>query len=244
MHHKTALVRRAALLAAVSGVTLAMQGAPASADTQDEPIEHCQTKSGDASDLSPSTQKAWADFICGGAHLTGGAARMVSGAWIGAPGTVIAGATGEELTETQMDAWKNWDRGANQAGKGAAMIVSGVYVGAPGYIIDKLSNSAGGVAPSDLSRAEMDQVSFLIPADSPFADNVELDALPTDALPTDGLPTDQLPTDQLPTDQLPTDQLPTDQLPTDQLPTDQLPTDQLPTDQLPTDQLPTDQLPT
>lgn len=203
MSNKTAMVRRAAALVAVSGAVFAMQAAPASAGTQDPPIAHCQTKSGNASDLSPSTQKAWADFICGGAHLTGGAARMVSGAWIGAPGTIIAGATGGELSQVQMDAWKNWDRGANQAGKGAAMIVSGVYVGAPGYIIDKLTNTAGGVTPSELSPAEMRQVSFLMPAESPFADHVDLQGLPTDQLPTgDLLPTDIL--EVLPTSILPT----------------------------------------
>lgn len=192
-------LRSAAVVAAASSVMFALPSAPASADTQDEPIAHCKTASGDASDLSPSTQKAWADFICGGAHLTGGAARMVSGAWIGAPGTIIAGATGDELTQVQMDAWKNWDRGANQAGKGAAMIVSGVYVGAPGYIIDKMTNAAGGVSPSELSPAEMRKVSFLMPADSAYAENVDLQGLPTDQLPTDQLPTELLPTDMLPT---------------------------------------------
>lgn len=201
MLNKTAMVRRAAALAAVSGVVFALPAASASADTQDEPIAHCQTKSGDASDLSPSTQKAWADFVCGGAHLTGGAARMVSGAWFGAPAIVVA-ATGGDLSDVQMDAWKNWDRGANQGGKGAAMIVSGVYVGAPGYIIDKLTNSAGDVTPSDLSAKEMKQVSFMMPADSALVDQLGLD-VPSSELPgTELLPMDIL--SFLPTDYLPT----------------------------------------
>lgn len=187
-------LRNAAVAAAATGVVFALPAAPASADTQDEPIAHCQTASGDASDLSPSTQKAWADFICGGAHVAGGAARMVSGAWFGAPAIVVA-ATGGELSDVQMDAWKNWDRGANQGGKGVAMIISGVYVGAPGYIIDKMTNAAGGVTPSELSPAEMRQVSFMMPADSPLADQLDLQGLPTDQLPTDFLPSGILPAD-------------------------------------------------
>lgn len=177
MSIKKGTLRRAAAVAAVSGLAFALPSAPASAGTgTQEDIAHCQTASGDASDLSPSTQKAWADFICGGAHVTGGLARMVSGAWIGAPGTIIAGATGDELTELQFEAWKNWDRGANQAGKGVAMVVSGIYVGAPGYILDKLSN---GATPADLSAREMDKVSFLIPLDKLPVPVEDLNILPS-----------------------------------------------------------------
>lgn len=163
MINKTALVRRAAVLAAASGAVFALNAPASAGGVAVEGGADCQTASGDASDLSPSTQKAWADFICGGANLAGGAARMVSGAWIGAPGTIIAGATGDELSDAQLKAWENWDEGADQAGMGAAMIVSGAYVGAPGYIVDKIEN---GATPGDLSASEMRQVSFLVPTDS------------------------------------------------------------------------------
>ncbi|MGH3358942.1 MAG: type III effector [Nocardioidaceae bacterium] len=173
-------LRSAALVAASAGLVFALPTAPASAGTQDPPIAHCQTASGDASDLSPSTQKAWADFVCGGAHLAGGTARVISGAYFGAPAFFVV-ATGGEMSDTQMDAWKNFDRGANQGGKGAAMLVSGAYVGAPGYIIDKIES---GATPGDLSGSELRQTSFMVPADS--------ELLPTDMLPTDQLPTDTL----------------------------------------------------
>lgn len=181
MINKTAVVRRAAVLAAVSGAVFALN-TPASTSATGLAAEEgadCTTASGDASDLSPSTQQAWADFICGGANLAGGAARMVSGAWVGAPGTIIAGATGDELTDVQLKAWENWDEGADQAGLGAAMIVSGAYVGAPGYIVDKIEN---GATPGDLSPAEMRQVSFLVPSDSPLSDGLTDLGAPTELL--------------------------------------------------------------
>lgn len=164
--------RGTAFVAAVVGVAMAVPAAPASAGTH--PTAAVTVAADGTSDLSPSTRKAWSDFIEGGAEVAGGAARMVSGAWIGAPAIVVA-ATGGELSPTQVKAWRNWDEGAEQGGQGVAKVVSGAYVGAPGYIIDKIES---GATPGDLSASELKQVSFLTPAES---------------LPTDGLPTDLLP---------------------------------------------------
>jgi hypothetical protein len=174
-----------ACAAAAAGVALAIQGAPAAnADPKCKPVSEAPPPS----DLSPSTQKAWTDFICGGGRVTGGMARMVSGAWIGAVPTIVAGATGDELTPAQKKAWRNWDRGAHNAGHGAAMVVSGVYVGAPGYIADKI---AAGATPADLSAREMCQVSFLIHPSSPVADSIpgtpQVPELPELPLPLDVL---------------------------------------------------------
>lgn len=152
-----------AAAATVAVVGFSLQGAStANAHPKCKPV----SESPAASDLSPSTQKAWTDFICGGGRVTGGAARMVSGAWIGAVPTIVAGATGEPLTADQKKAWRNWDMGAHNAGHGAGMVISGVYVGAPGYVADKI---AAGATPADLSTAELDQVMFAMPADSDFA---------------------------------------------------------------------------
>jgi hypothetical protein len=100
---------------------------------------------------------------------------MVSAAWVGAPGLIIAGASGSELTPAEMKAWADWNEGGAMIGTGAALLVSGAYIGAPGYIYDKI---VGGATPGDLSPAELEQVSFLIPQDSPA-----LDGLPTEQVP-------------------------------------------------------------
>lgn len=170
-------MRKAGQIAAVAALATGTLAMPAASASADDHAESLNTIAADP-DLSPSTQKAWADFISGGAEAGNGAAKMVSGAWIGAP-AIITSATGEELTDSQMKAWKNWDEGGEQFGHGAAKVVSGAYVGAPGYIIDKI---AAGAAPSDLSRAEMRKVSFM---------------MPTDTLPSAGLPTDLLSLDAL-----------------------------------------------
>lgn len=171
-------LRSAAAVAIIASAAIALPSTSASADrgTQED-IYVCNYDASAASDLSPSTQQAWKNFVCGGGHVTGGAARMVSGAWFGAPAIVVA-ATGGDLSKVQLAAWKNWDRGANMLGRGAAMVISGVYVGAPGYIIDKIS---AGAAPTDLSTSELDQVSFLMPADG--ANALPLPAQGADALP-------------------------------------------------------------
>jgi hypothetical protein len=180
MNMKTGLLRRAAAVAAFSGVAIALTAGTATATetgshhnrTEAECIaEH----SSGPSDLSPSSQKAWASFICGSGQATGGAARMVSGAWVGAPGLILMGATGGELSPAQKKAWVNWDGGAHQVGNGAAMVVSGTYVGAPGIVMDKIM---GGAMPSELSAREMDQVSFLLPMDSPALDGLPVGQVP------------------------------------------------------------------
>lgn len=160
----------AATTAAVVGLSL--QGAStANAHPKCAPV----SESSAPSDLSPSTQKAWTDFICGGGRVTGGTARMVSGAWVGAVPTIMAGATGAELTPAQKKAWRNWDMGAHNVGHGAGMVISGVYVGAPGYIADKI---AAGATPADLSPAQLDKVMFAMPADSDFAKAYDVGGTP------------------------------------------------------------------
>jgi hypothetical protein len=178
MSKKTGMLRRAAAVAAFSGVAFALTtgaatAAPASADAT-------TSVSTSANDISPSTQKAWDDFIVGGSFLAGGLAQMVSGAWIGAPGTLISGATGAPMTPEQMQAWDNWNEGAHKAGMGAAMLVSGAYIGAPGYIFDKIT---GGATPGDLSPEELEQVSFLIPQDNPVFDGVPTEQIPNPMAP-------------------------------------------------------------
>lgn len=163
----TGLRKAAAAAAAVAaGVALSVQSAPAA-----NAHPSCNPKSNQASDLSPSSQAAWTTWICGGGQLTGGAARMVSGAWIGAP-TIIVSATGGEITDDQAEAWENWDEGARQAGKGAAKLVAAAYVGAPGIVLDQIKK---GATPSDLSQRELDQVTFAIPADSPMAQDLPIE---------------------------------------------------------------------
>ncbi|MEI7055873.1 type III effector [Nocardioides sp. CCNWLW239] len=173
MSKKTGMLRRAAAVAAFSGVAFALTTGAATA----APVTNDATTSVSTSteDLSPSTQKAWDDFILGGSFLAGGLAQMASGAWIGAPGTLMSGATGTPMTPEQMQAWEDWNEGAHKAGMGAAMLVSGAYIGAPGYIFDKIT---GGATPGDLSPEELEQVSFLIPEDSPALEGLPLDQIP------------------------------------------------------------------
>jgi hypothetical protein len=181
MNKKTGLLRRAAAVAAFSGVAIALTtgtatAAPVTGDHHNRSEAECiKENSAGASDLSPSSQKAWASFICGAGQATGGAARMVSGAWVGAPGLILMGATGDELSPAQKKAWVNWDGGAHQVGNGAALAVSGAYVGAPGIVMDKIM---GGAMPSELSDSEMDQVSFLLPMDNPALDGLPVGQVP------------------------------------------------------------------
>ena len=81
MSKKTGLLRRAAAVAAFSGVAFALTAGAATA----APADTTTAVSTSASDLSPSSQKAWEDFILGGSYVTGGAAQMVSGAWSAPP---------------------------------------------------------------------------------------------------------------------------------------------------------------
>ena len=179
MNMKTGLLRRVAAVAAFSGVAVALTTGTATAA---DGTHHNRTEaeciaenSSGASDLSPSSQKAWASFICGAGQATGGAARMVSGAWVGAPGLILMGATGSELSPAQKKAWVNWDGGSHQVGNGAALVVSGAYVGAPGIVMDKIM---GGALPSELSDREMDQVSFLLPMENPALDGLPVGQVP------------------------------------------------------------------
>jgi hypothetical protein len=176
MSKKTGLLRRAAAVAAFSGVAFALTTGTATA----APVDTDTTTAITTADLSPSTEKAWADFILGGSYVAGGASQMVSGAWVGAPGLLLAGATGAPLTPEQMEAWENWDEGGYKVGEGAAMMVAGAYVGAPGYVMDQI---AAGATPGDLSQSDLEQVSFLIPQDSPALDGVSTDQIPNPMAP-------------------------------------------------------------
>jgi hypothetical protein len=171
MSIRTGMRKAIVTAAAVAGVALAVQGAPAQAATQAQGPNvngNCHPVSDSASDLSPTSRAAWASFICGGGHVTGGTARAISGAWIGWP-TIIASATGQPITADQAKAWKNWDHGAYNAGRGAAMVVSGAYVGAPSVVLDPIKK---GASPADLSPAQMRQVSFAIDPNSEFGRSV------------------------------------------------------------------------
>ncbi|MBB3087733.1 type III effector [Nocardioides albus] len=182
MSKKTGMLRRAAAVAAFSGVAFALTtGAATAAPVTDDATTSVSTST---NDLSPSTQKAWDDFIIGGSFLAGGLAQMVSGAWIGAPGTLMSGATGAPMTPEQLQAWEDWNEGAHKAGMGAAMLVSGAYIGAPGYIYDKIT---AGATPADLSPAELEQVSFLIPQDSPVFDGLPTEQIPNPMAPMGSL---------------------------------------------------------
>ena len=178
MSKNTGLRRRAAAVAAFSGVALALTTGTATAAPATAEVPTAASVS--SADLSPSTQKAWDDFIAGAAIAAGGASQMVSGAWVGAPGLIIAGATGTPLTPEQVAAWENWDEGGEKVGMGAAMIVAGAYIGAPGYVFDKI---AAGATPGDLSPSELEQVTFLIPEDSPALDGVPTDEIPNPMAP-------------------------------------------------------------
>jgi hypothetical protein len=168
-------IRKAlAVVAASAGIALALQGAPAQADTAAQDGKRCNPISNEASDLSPKSQKAWSLFICGGGHVTGGTARMVSGAWIGWP-TIIASASGSEVTASQEKAWRNWDKGAYNAGRGAAMLVSSTWIGAPSTVIDIIKS---GATPADLTPAQLRKVTFLMPADSPMAQRYDVPEVP------------------------------------------------------------------
>jgi hypothetical protein len=172
----TGMRKAMAVAAATAGLALALQSAPAA---NARPACHHPVNDSNASDLSPSSQRAWSAFICGGGRFTGGMGRMVSGAWIGWP-TIIVSATGGEITADQEEAWTNWDRGAYNAGRGAAMLVSGAYVGAPGIVLDQIKK---GATPADLSARELEQVTFAIDPNSRFGQSIpglpELPGLPS-----------------------------------------------------------------
>ena len=178
LSNKTGLLCRAAAVAAFSGVAFALTTGAATATPATAGAPTAVSIA--SSDLSPSTQKAWEDFILGGSYVTEGAAQMVSGAWVGAPGLILAGATGAPITPEQMEAWENWDEGGQKVGEGAAMMVAGAYVGAPGYVLDQI---AAGATPSDLSPSDLGQISFLIPEDSPALDGVPIEQIPNPMAP-------------------------------------------------------------
>ncbi|MGH3359321.1 MAG: type III effector [Nocardioidaceae bacterium] len=169
-----------AIVAATAGVALALPATLASAGDNETASARAAATGGPG--LSPETRTAWKDFIEGGGISLGGASRMVSDVWVGAP-AILAATAGEELSPAQVRAWKNWDEGADDS-QGAAEVISEVYVGAPGYILDQIE---GGATPADLSPAEMRQVSFMMPVEELTADGRPANGVSTDDLP-DGLP--------------------------------------------------------
>ena len=151
------LIRGAAFAtAAAASLALALPAGSAAATTTNASTT---VSAQDGQRMSPDTKQAWAEFVRGGGNIVGGAAHVVAGAWFGAPGIVVT-AAGGDLSADQTKAWRHFEYGANHAGEGVARVVSSIYVGAPGYIIDQIR---GGATPSDLSKAELDQVSFLMP---------------------------------------------------------------------------------
>ncbi|UPK75076.1 type III effector [Nocardioidaceae bacterium SCSIO 66511] len=148
-------LRRGMVAAAATGLAVTLTNAPVSANASVDPTSQSQ----ESQRMSPDTRKAWAEFVRGGGNIVGGSAHVIAGAWVGAPAIVVS-ATGGELTPDQKSAWRRFEFGANHAGEGVARVVSSVYVGAPGYIIDQINS---GAMPSDLSKSDLDKVSFLMP---------------------------------------------------------------------------------
>ncbi|HLR84464.1 MAG TPA: type III effector [Nocardioidaceae bacterium] len=151
------LIRGAAVAtAAAASIALSLPAGSAAATTPDASTT---VSTQDGQRMSPDTKKAWSEFVRGGGNIVGGTAHVIAGAWVGVPAIAVS-ATGGELTPDQKTAWRHFEYGANHAGEGVARVVSSIYVGAPGYILDQIRS---GATPSDLSRSELDQVSFLVP---------------------------------------------------------------------------------
>lgn len=124
-------VRRLTVLLATAGAGLAMSVGPAAADTNG---------------VSDTTQQAWKNWDQGACLVGGGAGKMVSGAWIGVPNSILdLGNGGAGLSPATKQAWKNWDDGARMVGHGAGMMVSGAWIGVPNSILD-LGDRAGSTA--------------------------------------------------------------------------------------------------
>lgn len=157
-------IRRTMTLVGVAGAAFAIGIAPASASVgtanqDDAKVQEAQNSKA-THELSPETEEAWETFIEGGNNLTGGAAMLVSGAWIGAPWSIVQMATTGELSPEVEEAWRVWNEGGAMVGRGAAQLVSGAWIGAPSSILDLISE---GATPEDLTPEQLDQVSFLLP---------------------------------------------------------------------------------
>lgn len=154
--HKS--VRRLGVMAAATGAALALGMGPAAADT-DDAITPAPTGAAECGQLSEATLMGWENWDTGGWLVGEGAARMVSGAWIGAPSSLIDLASGAGLSEATILAWQNWDEGGGMLGEGAAMMVSGAWVGAPNSIVDLAGHilcvAGGGAAIDGLPVPEL-----------------------------------------------------------------------------------------
>jgi len=128
-------IRRALVVCAVTASGLALGAGPAAASDQASPsaIPQC---------VSPETRQAWIDWNEGGRELAQGAARMVSGAWIGAPRSILELASMQLSPETRQ-AWIDWNEGGGQVGHGAARMVSGAWIGAPRSILEMAAEDCG-----------------------------------------------------------------------------------------------------
>lgn len=143
--HKS--VRRLGVMAAATGAALALGVGPAAADTSENTVPVPLPTGAECGQLSDATLMGWENWDTGGWLVGEGAARMVSGAWIGAPSSVIDLIKGEGLSEATILAWQNWDEGGGMVGEGAAMMVSGAWIGAPNSLVDLAAHAlcvAGG----------------------------------------------------------------------------------------------------
>lgn len=112
-------VRKVLLVAGIAVAGFAMTMGTASADTTHYEPTPC--------DL---LDRGWKNWDTGSAELGGGAAKLVSGAWIGAPSSLLELGSPVSSPKTK-DAWEDWNEGGAEGVGGAGKMVSGAFVGAP-----------------------------------------------------------------------------------------------------------------
>lgn len=114
-------VRKLLLVAGIAVAGFAMTMGTASAATP-------------SGDYNPSAcdlmDRGWNNWDTGSAELGGGAAKLISGAWIGAPSSVLELGSPVSSPKTQQ-AWDDWNEGGAEGVGGAGKMVSGAWVGAP-----------------------------------------------------------------------------------------------------------------
>jgi hypothetical protein len=106
-------------------------------------------------DYNPSAcdlmDRGWTNWDTGSAELGGGAAKLVSGAWIGAPSSLLELGSPVSSPKTQA-AWEDWNEGGAEGVGGAGKMVSGAFVGAPASAVclgEATARSAGDVGSVD-----------------------------------------------------------------------------------------------
>lgn len=135
-------VRKLLLVAGIAAAGFAMTMGTASAAT---PSGDYKPGSCDLMD------RGWNNWDTGSAELGGGAAKLVSGAWIGAPSSLLELGSPVSSPKTQA-AWEDWNEGGAEGVGGAGKMVSGAYIGAPSAAVclaDATARDAGDVGSVD-----------------------------------------------------------------------------------------------